>query len=307
MERFGNDRPDLRYGLELKDVADIADADRVQGLPAGHGRRPPDPRHLRAGRRRGVQPQGPRRPDRVRRRHGRQGPGLAQGRGRDADRPDRQVLPARRSRQQLRERFEARPGDLILIVADTQAVTSLALSSLRTPAGGRARSSTTRSRSITRGSSGSRSSPGTPRRSRFVAEHHPFTMPLFEDLPLLDSDPAKVRAQAYDLVVNGEECGGGTIRCHDPVIQSKIFALLGLTPEAGPGEVRLPARRPAQRRTAARRHRAGVRPPGDALRRADQHPRLHRLPQDRQGDRPHDRRPGTVDARQLNELHIRIS
>ena len=53
----------------------------------------------------------------------------------------------------------------------------------------------------------------------------------FEDLPLLDTDHAKVRAQAYDLVVNGEECGGGTIRCHDPAIQSKIFALLGLTPE----------------------------------------------------------------------------
>ena len=56
-------------------------------------------------------------------------------------------------------------------------------------------------------------------------------MPLAEDLPLLDTDPAKVRAQAYDLVINGEEAGGGTIRCHDPMIQSKIFALLGLTPE----------------------------------------------------------------------------
>jgi aspartyl-tRNA synthetase len=54
---------------------------------------------------------------------------------------------------------------------------------------------------------------------------------MFEDLALLDSDPAKVRAQAYDLVINGEEAGGGTIRCHDPAIQSKIFALLGLAPE----------------------------------------------------------------------------
>ena len=66
---------------------------------------------------------------------------------------------------------------------------------------------------------------------RYVAEHHPFTMPMFEDLGLLDSDPAKVRAQAYDLVINGEEAGGGTIRCHDPAIQSKIFAPLGLTPQ----------------------------------------------------------------------------
>ena len=57
-------------------------------------------------------------------------------------------------------------------------------------------------------------------------------MPLPEDLHLLDTDPAKVRAQAYDLVINGEEAGGGTIRCHDPAIQSKIFRTArALTPE----------------------------------------------------------------------------
>ena len=56
-------------------------------------------------------------------------------------------------------------------------------------------------------------------------------MPLFEDLDLLDSEPARGAAQAYDLVVNGEECGGGTIRCHDAFIQSKIFSLMGLTEE----------------------------------------------------------------------------
>ena len=67
--------------------------------------------------------------------------------------------------------------------------------------------------------------------NRFVAEHHPFTMPLPEDLHLLDTEPAKVRAQAYDLVINGEEAGGGTIRIHDSAIQAKVFALLGLTPE----------------------------------------------------------------------------
>ena len=134
------------------------------------------------------------------------------------------------TQQQLRALFGAKAGDLILIVADTQAVSSLALSSLR--AGWRPNSSfTTRSHSTILGWSGSRFLDGMPKRSRFVAEHHPFTMPLFEDLHLLDSEPAKVRAQAYDLVVNGEECGGGTIRCHDPLIQSKIFSLLGLTPE----------------------------------------------------------------------------
>ena len=56
-------------------------------------------------------------------------------------------------------------------------------------------------------------------------------MPLPEDLHLLQDEPAKVRAQAYDLVINGEEAAGGTIRCHDPAIQSTIFRHLGLSAE----------------------------------------------------------------------------
>ncbi|MBP5592761.1 MAG: aspartate--tRNA ligase [Clostridia bacterium] len=62
---------------------------------------------------------------------------------------------------------------------------------------------------------------------RYVAEHHPFTMPMEEDLPLLVSDPSKVRAQAYDFVINGYEAGGGSIRIHSDDIQKKVFALLG--------------------------------------------------------------------------------
>ena len=79
MERFGNDRPDLRYGMELKDLADIAADDRVQGLPASQGIRPPDQGPVCARRRPEVQPQGPRRPDRVCRLVRGQGFGLAQG------------------------------------------------------------------------------------------------------------------------------------------------------------------------------------------------------------------------------------
>ena len=92
---------------------------------------------------------------------------------------------------------------------------------------------------------------------RFAAEHHPFTMPLFEDLHLLDTEPAKVRAQAYDLVINGEECGGGTIRVHDSVIQSKIFALLGLTPEEAQEKFGFLLERACERRPASWRDCAG--------------------------------------------------
>ncbi len=60
------------------------------------------------------------------------------------------------------------------------------------------------------------------------AMHHPFTAPLAEDLPKLESDPAGCRAQAYDLVINGSEAGGGTIRIHDSQTQSKVFDLLGI-------------------------------------------------------------------------------
>ncbi len=66
---------------------------------------------------------------------------------------------------------------------------------------------------------------------RHVAKHHPFTAPMDEDLALLDSDPTKVHAKAYDIVLNGIEIGGGSIRIHQKEIQSKVFGLLGITPE----------------------------------------------------------------------------
>ena len=66
---------------------------------------------------------------------------------------------------------------------------------------------------------------------RYVAVHHPFTAAKPEDVPLLDTDPLKVRSNAYDIVINGQEAGGGSIRIHDPKMQEKIFSLLGLTEE----------------------------------------------------------------------------
>ena len=66
---------------------------------------------------------------------------------------------------------------------------------------------------------------------RYVAVHHPFTSPMDEDLELLDSDPSKCRAKAYDIVLNGNEIGGGSIRIHDQHLQSKIFNLLGMSEE----------------------------------------------------------------------------
>ena len=67
--------------------------------------------------------------------------------------------------------------------------------------------------------------------NRFTAMHHPFTMPMEEDLQYIDSNPGRVRAKAYDITLNGNEIGGGSVRIFNPEIQSKMFEVLGFTPE----------------------------------------------------------------------------
>ncbi|HIW83240.1 MAG TPA: Asp-tRNA(Asn)/Glu-tRNA(Gln) amidotransferase GatCAB subunit C, partial [Candidatus Dorea gallistercoris] len=67
--------------------------------------------------------------------------------------------------------------------------------------------------------------------NRFTAMHHPFTMPMEEDLQYIDSDPGRVRAKAYDIVLNGNEIGGGSVRIFNPEVQNKMFEVLGFTEE----------------------------------------------------------------------------
>ncbi len=72
--------------------------------------------------------------------------------------------------------------------------------------------------------------------NRYTAMHHPFTMPMEEDLALIDTDPGKVRAKAYDIVLNGNEIGGGSVRIFNPDIQNKMFEVLGFTEEQAQGQ-----------------------------------------------------------------------
>src|SRR5262249_18733784 len=142
--------------------------------------------------------------------------------------PIEKFLPAA-VQQALRQRFEAAPGDLLLFVADTEETVCQALGNLR-------------------GHLAEVLNLVDPEKNEFkilwvvdfplflwdkeenrwASVNHPFTAPMDEDLDRLESAPGKVRAKAHDLVINGYECGGGSVRIHDSEIQSKVFSLLGM-------------------------------------------------------------------------------
>ena len=133
--------------------------------------------------------------------------------------------------QQLKQTMQAEPGDLILIISGPDAMKARKqLCELRLEMGSRL---------------GLRDKnkfallwvvdfpmfEWSDEEQRLMAMHHPFTAPKPEDVPLLDTDPAQVKANAYDMVCNGVEVGGGSIRIHDAELQAKIFKVLGFTPE----------------------------------------------------------------------------
>ena len=133
--------------------------------------------------------------------------------------------------QEMKAAFNAKPGDLILILSGDDAMkTRKQLNELRLEMGNQL---------------GLRDNnkfvclwvvdfpmfEWSDEEGRLMAMHHPFTHPKDEDIPLLDTDPAAVRADAYDMVCNGIEVGGGSIRIHDAQLQAKMFEILGFTPE----------------------------------------------------------------------------
>ncbi|MCK5270663.1 MAG: aspartate--tRNA ligase [Sedimentisphaerales bacterium] len=133
-------------------------------------------------------------------------------------------------RQKIIQRFEAAPGDLILLVADTVDVVNKSLAPLRCKLGvdlGLVRNDQYNFVWVT----------DFPLfefnkdENRWDSLHHPFTAPIPEDLDKLDSDPAGICSQAYDIVLNGNEVAGGSIRIHQPEVQAKVFSLLGISKE----------------------------------------------------------------------------
>jgi aspartyl-tRNA synthetase len=228
LDRYGTDKPDLRFGMELIELSDVFEGTEVKAFSS------PTVKALRV-------PGGadfPRsRLDDLTEQAKRAGAaGLAWFRvvagvaGADAgaalDGPLARHL-SEQERVHLLDSTEADPGDLILAVSDEYTTACEVLGTLRAAIGGPPVSEGPhRYVWVVDFPMFEPAADGTP-----TPAHHPFTMPYAEDLPLLASDPLKVRSQAYDLVLNGWELGSGSVRIHQRGIQEQVFAALGIGPE----------------------------------------------------------------------------
>ena len=133
--------------------------------------------------------------------------------------------------QEMKAAFNAKPGDLILILSGDDAMkTRKQLNELRLEMGNQL-GLRDKNKFVCLWVVDFPMFEWSDEEGRLMAMHHPFTHPKEEDIPLLDTDPAAVRADAYDMVCNGIEVGGGSIRIHDAQLQAKMFEILGFTPE----------------------------------------------------------------------------
>lgn len=228
MERFGSDKPDTRFGLELVDAASVAreaefkvfrqaleSGGRVKGLNAkgcGSFSRKEIDDLTEEAKKFGAK-------------------GLAWMKV-TPDGLESAIVKFFTPGQQaeIRRLLSAEPGDLLVFVADAESVVHEALGRLRLRIGeGRGMIPADRTDLLWVVDFPLLEWDGEEK--RYVAMHHPFTAPMDEDLPLLEADPLKVRAKAYDIVMNGTEIGGGSVRIHREDVQEKMFGLLGIGAE----------------------------------------------------------------------------
>ncbi len=232
MERFGHDAPDLRFGMELQDVTDLAsqttfrvfrataDSDgRVRGINAKASR----DRYSR----KGIDEL----TEYVMQDFGAKG--LAwfkiEEDGSLASPIAKNIEPEILA--QIAKRMEAEPGDLLFFVADTFEVTCRALNGLRNRLGTELQLYDPRQMHFSWVVEFPMFAFDEQEQS-WTAMHHPFTAPRPQDEELLKTDPGRARAVAYDLIINGSEAGGGTIRIHDQQQQQQVFDLLGIDENA---------------------------------------------------------------------------
>ncbi|ADG82772.1 aspartate--tRNA ligase [Thermincola potens] len=228
IDRYGSDKPDLRFGLELKDFTDIVkDSDfKVFASVAAGG-----------GQVKGINAKGCAGFSRKEIDDLTQFVGIygAKGLAYIVVTEDGLKSPILKFFKEeeikvILERFEAEPGDLLFFVADKPSIVADALGHLRVELARRLNLIDDKVFKFVWIVEFPLLEYDEEER-RYVAIHHPFTSPMDEDIPLLDSDPLVVRAKAYDVVLNGVELGGGSIRIHSRQVQEKMFTLLGLSPE----------------------------------------------------------------------------
>ena len=230
MEKYGSDKPDLRFGMEITNLSDIvkecgfkvftdavANGGSVRGLclegGASIGRKDIDRlgEFVKTFKAKGL--------------------AWIQLKEEGVKSPIAKFF-SEEELNKIIETMGAKTGDLILIVADKNSVVLKALGELRLEL--------SRKFDLVKDKSEFNFTWITEfdlleydeEEGRYFAAHHPFTMPMDEDIKYLDTDPGRVRAKAYDLVLNGEELGGGSIRIHDTKLQEKMFEVLGFTQES---------------------------------------------------------------------------
>ncbi|QDT63121.1 aspartate--tRNA ligase [Calycomorphotria hydatis] len=233
MERFGSDKPDMRFGMELNDIGEIAkdcgfgvfnktieSGGRVRGLNAKGAAEKYSRKNI----------------DELTAWVGDYGAkGLAFFRVKEEDGGLKLDSPIAKffepeHQKAIIDKLEGEAGDLLFFVADKGSVTSAALGALR----------------VRLGKELELYGPDdfdchwvldfplvawNDDEQRWDAEHHPFCAIVDEDLPLMESDPGKVRAASYDLVCNGYEAASGSVRIHDPKVQQQVFDMIGITAE----------------------------------------------------------------------------
>jgi aspartyl-tRNA synthetase len=231
MLRYGSDKPDLRFGMGIVELTDLAPRTTFkvfQEAAAAGGK-------VRALNAKGAAEKFSRKgldelTEFVKRLNAK---GLAWAKV-EADKlnsPVEKFLPAD-VQQELRQRLAAGPGDLLLFVADKEDVVCQSLGALRNHLAARlGLVDPARKEFAVAWVLDFPSFTWDEEEKRWAANHHPFTAPMDEDLPRLETEPGSVRAKAYDLVINGYEIGGGSIRIHSEDVQSRMFKALGMTPE----------------------------------------------------------------------------
>ena len=232
MARFGKDNPDIRFAMEMRDLTDImktCEFNLFREIAETGGMikaiRVDDGKQLSRKDLDGLKD--------FAATYGSKGVAWARVNAEDWTSPIYKFLKPEEVKQ-INDRMEAREGNILIFSADTPGIVNDTLGNLRVFLAKKMNLIDPNQFAFTWVTEFPLMEYSDSEK-RFVSTHHPFTSPFMEDLPLLTTDTGKVRARAYDLVLNGSEVGGGSIRIHRQDVQAKIFEVLGLSEE----EIRL--------------------------------------------------------------------